>query len=669
MVAKSLRRRPSPSRMALGLLLASITLVATPAAAADRSSELAEMSLEELMNVEVTSVSKKAQSRTSTAAAITVITQEDIRRGGFTVIPEALRTVPGIEVARVDASRWAISARGNNSLFANKLLVLIDGRSVYTPTFGGTYWDAQDYPIEDVERIEVIRGPGGTVWGANAVNGVINIITKNAKDTQGALLSGYAGNYEAGVTGRYGGEVGEKTHYRAFARGFGFSDFDVDGTHDAADGWKQGHFGFRVDSEPTEEDSFRISGDYYVEDNGQGAFNPAAPPAFNSVSYKQYGGNVLMNWNRTLSDTANVSAQAYYAGEKREFLVESNRHTGDIELQTDFSPCEDFFVTAGGNYRFSTNHIGSRSAGLPLSFDPNNEDFHIADAFVQGQWDLFDGKLSLIAGTKLGYNNWTDFEYQPSGRFVVQPVEGHAIWGAVSRAVRTPSEADRAIQLALPIPPGFPPLPTNVVGNLEQRSEDLLAFELGYRFFSMEKVNADIALFWNEYEDLSSFSPVGAPPPIVLQFGNEAEQTVRGVEVEVNVLPTNWWRVRMAYTYLHTDQDLPNGAVEFTDPENSNPDHQFNIQTFFDLPMGFEFDASLYYVDGLPDVTPTGEADNVEQYVRLDLRLGYKPTDWLELALVGQNLTDRRHYENNDFTLGQSSQIPRSGYAKVTIEY
>jgi iron complex outermembrane receptor protein len=664
---KSLRSPTGRPRPAASLIVVSFALLLTSAARADRSSELADMSLEELMNVEVTSVSKKAQSKTSTAAAITVITQEDIRRGGFTVIPEALRTVPGLEVARVDASRWAISARGNNSLFANKLLVLIDGRSVYTPTFGGTYWDAQDYPIEDVERIEVIRGPGGTVWGANAVNGVINIITKNAKDTQGALVSGYAGNYEAGVTGRYGGAVGEKTHYRAFARGFGFADFPVDQTHDGADGWKQGHFGFRVDSEPTEKDTLRISGDYYLEDNGQGAFNPAAPPTFNSVAYKQYGGNVLLNWAHALSDDATVQAKAYYAGEKREFLVESNRHTGDVELQTDFSPCESFFVTAGANYRFSTNHIGGRSAGLPLSFDPNDEDFHIADVFMQGQYDLFDGKLSLIAGTKLGYNNWTDFEFQPSGRFVVQPVEGHAIWGAVSRAVRTPSEADRAIQIVLP----GTPFPTALSGNLEQRSEDLLAFELGYRFFALEKVNAEVSLFWNEYEDLSSFVGVAPPPPPVvnLEFRNEAEQTVRGVEVEVNVLPTNWWRVKMAYTYMRTDQDLPTGAVAFSNPDDSNPHHQFNVQTFFDLPMGFELDASLYYVDGLPDVVPTAEPDNVEQYVRLDMRLGYRPTDWLELALVGQNLTDRRHYENNDFTLGQSTQVPRSGYAKVTIEY
>ncbi|MBW2425776.1 MAG: TonB-dependent receptor, partial [Deltaproteobacteria bacterium] len=248
------RRRTGPAR---GRSL--LTLVLLLAAPVVHAGDLTDLSLEELMNVEVTSVSKKAQSKSDTAAAITVITAEDIRRGGFTLIPEALRTVPGLQVARVDANRWAISARGFNSLFANKLLVLIDGRSVYTPTFGGTYWDVQDYPIEDVERIEVIRGPGGTIWGANAVNGVINIITKNSKDTQGTLLSGYGGSHEYGATGRYGGAIGEDTHYRAYVRGFKVEDQDVRKDGDGTDEWNQVRGGFRADSQPTEKDSFRIS--------------------------------------------------------------------------------------------------------------------------------------------------------------------------------------------------------------------------------------------------------------------------------------------------------------------------------------------------------------------------------------------------------------------------
>ena len=650
-----------------------ISIVAVFAAnlASASAGDLTELSLEELMNVEVTSVSKKAQVKTSAASAITVITAEDIRRGGFTVIPEALRTVPGLSVGRVDANRWAISARGNAGLFANKLLVLIDGRSVYTPTFGGTYWDTQDYPIEDVERIEVIRGPGGTIWGANAVNGVINIITKNSEDTQGGLLSAYAGNREAGITGRFGGKVGDETHYRVYARGYGFSDYDIDKTYDGNDEWQQGRFGFRADSEPTENDTLRVSGDFYLESNEQGAFNPAFVPTFKHVYYKQSGGNVLLNWDRKISDDANFSVKGYYQGDAREFLIEETRHTADIELQTNFVLMENVSVTSGATYRYSTAHIGSRSAGLAISFKDNDEDFHIASAFGQLQWDLFDGKLSLIAGTKVGYNNWSDFEYQPSGRFIVTPIEGHAIWGAVSRAVRTPTQAERSLSLPLPIPPAFPPFTTVVTGNNDVRSEDLLSFEMGYRFFPFERFNFEVSVFWNEYENGSSFQPIApAPPPTVnVAFGNQLESTVRGVETEVNILPLSWWRIKMAYSYLDIDEDVPSSSFVFSKAKQDNPKHQFNVESFFELPMDFEFDVAVYYVDGLPGVVPTGETDNVEQYVRLDLRLGYKPTDWAEFSLVGQNLTDTRHYEGNDFTLGQSTQVPRSGYAKVTLTY
>ncbi len=641
---------------------------ASAAAAARNSVDLTELSLEELMNIEVTTVSKKAQSKTSTASAITVITSEDIRRGGFTVIPEALRTVPGLAVGRVDANRWSISVRGNAGLFSNKLLVLIDGRTVYTPVFGGTYWDVQDYPIEDVERIEVIRGPGGTIWGANAVNGVINIITKHSADTQGALLSGYGGSHESGVTARFGGTVGDNTQYRVYARGFRTEDFDIDQDGNGNDEWRQGRLGFRADSNLTEVDTLRVSADFYAQDNEQGAFNPAfpAPPLFLEVDYQQLGGNVLVNWDRKLGEDSSLQVKAYYSADNRQFLLEELRHTADVELQHDFVPLENVSVTWGANYRFSTSHIKQKPVGLTISFNPKNEDVHIASGFGQVQVDLLGGMLSLIAGTKLGYYSWSGFEIQPSGRFVVKPAEGHAIWGAVSRAVRTPTQAERDLSLLLPVP-----APTLISGDRGTRSEELLAFELGYRFFAFERFNAEIALFWNEYEDRTSFRlripPF--PPPTNLVFANDTELTSRGVELEINVKPAPWWRLRMAYSFLHIDEDFGGRAISLGKAKHDNPEHQFNVQSFFELPLDFEFDVSVYFVDGLPGTTPTAQPDNVEQYVRLDLRLGYKPTDWLEFSLVGQNLTDRRHYEGDDFTLGRSTQVPRSGYAKATLNF
>jgi iron complex outermembrane receptor protein len=649
-----------------------------PTIALAKSDDLTEMSLEDLMNIEVTSVSKKAQSRTETASAITVITSDDIRRGGFTHVPDALRTVPGLDIGQVDANRWSISIRGNNSLFANKLLVLIDGRTVYTPVFGGTYWDIQDYPIEDIERIEVIRGPGGTIWGANAVNGVINIITKNAKDTQGTLLSGYGGDREAGATARFGGTVGEdeKTAYRVYARGMQTSDYDIDKDKDGHDEWRQGRLGFRADATPNEEDTLRLSGDFYIEQNDQGTLDPGAapPPPFpflRPVYYKQTGGNLLANWDRKLSDTSSLQVKSYYSIDSREFLIKSVTQTADLEVQHNSVPLEHLSVTWGGNYRFTTSHFKGKPVGVPTSFDPNDEALHIVSAFGQLQYDLFDDKLALIVGTKLGYGSWDGFQYQPTGRFVVKPVEGHAFWGAVSRAVRTPTEAERDITLVLP----GTPFPTAITGDRGTRSEDLTAFELGYRFYALEKVNADVTVFWNEYDNVSSFvmrvPPV--PPPVGVYFDNTSRLSVQGVEVEVNVLPTEWWRVKMAYSYLHIDEFQKSTAISFGKQSQQNPHHQFNIESFFDLPMGFEFDVSVYYVDGLPGVAPSAiPADpnaNVEQYVRLDLRLGYKPTDWLELSVVGQNVNDNRHYESNDFTGGQSTQIPRSFYGKAVLRF
>jgi len=650
------------------LLAVSFLFVFAAPAMAEESDELAEMSLEELMNIEVTSVSKKAQSKNSAASAITVITQEDIRRGGFTQIPEALRTVPGVAVQRVDASRWAVSIRGGAGVFSNKLLVMIDGRSVYTPVFGGTYWDAQDYPIEDVERIEVIRGPGGTIWGENAVNGVINIITKSAGDTQGVLASAYGGSTEHGATARFGGsiDVGEETHYRVYGRWFGVDDYDVSQSGDGHDSYDQGRVGFRADSKLTDVDTLRISGDFYSQRNESGVLNPLGVPTFLNPDNDQKGGNALVSWDRKLGDDSSLQVKAFYSRDDRELLIKSDQDMADIELQHNFAPMDNVAITWGTNYRFMTVHFNGSSNGIPLSFDPNDEDQHIASAFGQIQADFFDDKLAVIVGTKLGYNSWEGFVYQPSGRMIYTPVEGHAIWGAVSRAERTPTEADRDIDLTIP---GLPP--QNLLGDRGTRSEELLSFELGYRFFAMERVNAEISLFWNEYESNSNFVLDPLQPPVTAYFANRNESTNRGGEVEVNVLPTDWWRVKMAYSYLHIDDDFDNGVFDLPSAKekNSNPRHQFNVQSFFELPMGIEFDVSVYYVDGLPGVTPTAQPDNVEQYVRLDLRLGYEPTDWLELSLVGQNLTDRRHYEGNDFIGGESTQVPRSGYAKATLRF
>jgi iron complex outermembrane recepter protein len=653
----------------LGLILTPNVL---PRLAHAANADLTEMSLEDLMNTEVTSVSKKAQSKNGAAAAITVITAEDLRRGGFTSVPEALRVVPGMQVARIDANRWAISARGFNSGFSNKLLVMIDGRSVYTPLFGGVYWDIQDYPLEDIERIEVIRGPGGTVWGANAVNGVINVITKSAADTQGALVSALAGNLEQGGTARYGLKLGDKTHARVYGRGFRHDDFDVDKQGDGHDSYTSGRVGFRSDSDLNEKDSLRVSAEYYKVDEDQRTASPFG--GFAASNYEAQGGNVLMRWQHHISDDSQASVQAYYDRTYRDASVEEDRHTADLEIQHDFKLADLAAVSWGGHYRFSTAHINPTAPTSP-TFDPNDEDFQLASGFVQLQFDFFDDRLSLIAGTKLGYNNWSGFEYQPSGRFIYQPTHGHALWGAISRAVRTPNELERDLTATLPVP-AAPGGVATLVGDTQTRSEDLTGFEAGYRYFAHPKLSVELSAFYFIYDDISSTAVIPPPSiPVTIGFGNNTEVDTRGVEIEVNLLPVEWWRVTMSYSLLDIDVDLDSGfgTVALTDIKNSNPRNQFVLRNLVDLPHGFEIDTSIYYTDGLSSVVPAAApgatTKNVTQYVRLDLRLGYRPTDWLEIALVGQNLTDTRHYEFNDIQGGQSTQVPRSGYAKLTFTY
>lgn len=644
--------------LALGLSL----MIASTAFGAD---DLTELSLEDLMNVEITSVSKKAQSKTEAASAISVITSEDLRRGGFTSVPEALRVVPGIQVARIDANRWAISARGLNQEFANKLLVLIDGRTVYTPLFGGVYWDAQDYPIEDIERIEVIRGPGGTVWGDNAVNGVINVITKSSADTQGVLVSGYGGPQENGATGRFGGRINDETTYRVFGKGFKYEEHDVDRYHDGKDSWNSIHAGGRLDSQLTERDQLMVSADYFMVNEDRGVLDLVGAD-FDRRNDESQGGNVLAKWTRQLGDSGAISTKAYYDRTYRDANIEEDRHTADVEFQHDVSFNEEGEVgvqlTWGLNYRFSTSHIN----GIPTqSFRDNDDDFHLGGGFLQTQLDFLDDRVSLIAGIKLGGNNWSGFEYQPSGRLVVKPAEGHTLWAAVSRAVRTPTQLDRELRAAIAIP--TPPFVVNLLGNRGQRSEDLLAIEAGYRFFDWEKATAEISVFHQRYQNLTSLQG-GAP----FTFDNQGDAQTTGGEIEINLKPFEWWHLTLGYAVLEMETDVPSNPLAGTEPSRAYPQSQVVVRSFFDLPAGFELDASLYYVDGLKGVVPARippTAQNVRQYVRLDLRIGYQPTDWLSIDLVGQNLTDRRHYEFNDVQSNQATQVPRSGYARVTLNF
>lgn len=645
------RRVERDARKGWLMLIGLLVLCALPAGA---EGNLLEMSLEDLMDVEVTSVSKKAESKQLAAAAITVLTSEDIRRGGFTSVPEALRMVPGVEVARIDASRWAISIRGFRQEFSNKLLVMIDGRSLYTPLFGGVVWAEQNFSMDDIERIEVIRGPGGTLWGANAVNGVINIITKKASDTQGVHGQLFAGTQEAGLGARVGSTIGDHTQYRFSGKAEKMQDYDIDDEDNADDEWGQLRLGTRSDTKVGDAGNLTVLADYFDLDLEHGIANGIG---FDRRKTRSRGGDVQAQYAHDLGARGHVEAKAYYDIVSRRMTNEEESHTLDLALQHDFEITPNLGMIWGAEYRYWTSHTGDPIG--PIGYQPNDTDFHLGDAFVQLQLDVLDDHVALIAGTKVGGNNWSGFEYQPSGRIVVKPVEGHTFWAAVSRAVRIPTFTDRDLSGNIG--------PIGLQGDHDVRSEELFSFEFGYRFYQLERFTAELSGFYSEYEDLLSLT--GAFPTYT--FENAIESKMHGGEIELAFLPIDRLRITTSYSFLVIDEKLPNPAVRFplTIRQNdSDPRHQVAIRSFLQLPKDVEFDAALYWVDGLEGVTPSLGDENVTQYFRVDLRLAWRPIEGLELSLVGQNLADGRHAEYFDVQGNQSSQVPRSGYAMVRFD-
>lgn len=617
--------RSAGSRMHphVGVVAALSTLFAAGVAQASQSATnvLKQLSVEELMNIEVTSIARTPQKLAQAPSAIQVLSAEEIHRAGATSLAEALRLAPNLQVAQANSSQWAISARGFNNILANKLLVMIDGRSVYTPLYGGVFWDVQDMMLDDVERIEVVSGPGATQWGANAVNGVINVMTRNAAQTQGLLLEAAAGNELRSLGSlRYGGELNPDLHYRVYAKGFE-RDASVNvGGGSAHDDWHMGQGGFRLDWQPGE-DLLTVQADLY-----QGRPNPDGTTAVN-VS----GGNLLGRWQRTLSASADLQLQLYYDHTRRDFdqgLAE-DLDTWDLDWQHRFAIGSRQNLTWGLNLRRQEHAVDN----LPLfAFLPARKQLTSYGVFVQDQIALLD-RLQLTLGTKIGYNNYTDYEYQPSVRLAWTPDERNTLWAAISRAVRTPSRIDRDFYLYL-----TPTLPLVAGGDFQ--SETLLAYELGWRVQPHEDLSLSLSGFYNDYDELRSAEP--GPPPfgIPLTFGNGVQGSSYGLELAAIYQASDRWRLRGGYTFMKKDLQLKPGSHDLNDAsvESDDPRNQLLIQSMLDLPGDLQLDAVVRYVDALPD-------PHVPAYVSLDLRLAWNPTEHLELSLVGQNLLDERHAE------------------------
>ncbi len=635
------------------------------------STDLAQLSLEQLGEVEVTTVSKEPEEVWQTPAAIYVLTQDDIRRSGATSIPEALRLVPGVEVARGDADHWAVGIRGFESGFSKSVLVLIDGRSVYTPLYAGVYWDVQNVPLQDVDRIEVIRGPGGTIWGANAVDGVINIITKNAKDTQGAYASVGGGNEDEGTGSfRYGGELGKSVNYRVYGMGFA-DDPEFHSNYNEFDAWQLGQAGFRTDWSRQNGDTFTLQGDLYNGSEGQlvnvGSYSPPGTLSLAGPVLVS-GGNFLGRWERKLKAGSDIQVQAYYERTSRlSPQLGEIRNTFDIDLlyHLKLKWNQDVLLGAGG--RWSPDTI---LQDVPtLNFAPAHETDRIFSWFVQDQIPIVPKRFSLVLGSKFEYNNYSGFDIQPTARLLWTATTRQTFWAAITRAVRTPSRLDEDLELTDSLIPGVP-LFLRVQGNSTFGSEEMVGSEAGYRTLIFGKLYTDVAVFHNHYDRLygygdNALNPPGTPPgTTILQLSpvNVLGGDTNGFEISPDWKPTSWWQLKGSYSYLHLAVHNQPGLTDplkvvFTD-NGSSPHHEIVLQSLFNLPKRFELDPTYRYVSDLP-------AQLVPAYNTVDIRLGWHATRQLEISLMGANLLEPHHPEFGGDP-GPLVDIRRSAYLKVS---
>ena len=642
------------------------------------------------MEIEVYSPSKRSEKLSETSAAITVLTQDDIARSGATSIPEALRLVPGLDVAQVDAEQWAISARGFNDIFADKLLVLQDGRSLYTPLFSGVFWNVQDTFMEDIERIEVIRGPGASLWGANAVNGVINITTKSARDTQGLLVTGGGGTIERAFGGvRYGDKLADDLYFRVYGKYFDRQDSVFPNGQEADDAWQKGQGGFRLDWDKTETSGnlLTLQGDIYRSVGNQtfNTFAPNNPPFYSQTihqdNYRTTGGNVLGRFTHVFSSPSDAAAersdlqvQFYYDRSEQDTIIfKEQRDTFDVDFQHQFAIGWWNHIVWGAGYRSSADRIGNTPT---ISFYPDHQTTELFNAFAQDEIRLLPQRLRFTLGAKLEHNDYTGYEFQPSGRLLWTPTPHQAIWGAISRAVRTPSRAEEGVVLNQAVPPAV----VSLYGNQNFEAEELLAYELGYRLEARKNVTLDLALFYNVYHDLRSqeigsspTQPLVSPPPppfppqwIPTYLGNGLAGDTYGFEVAPAWQVTDWWRLQPAYSLLKMQLHSQPGSSDTTSPafiEGSSPQQQFSLRSLMDLPHHLTFDWTLRYVDQLP-------AFNIHSYFALDLRVGWHPNPGLELALVAQNLLNAHHAEFAPTFIGtQRTEVPASVYGQLTWHF
>lgn len=636
----------------------------------------------DLFDQEIFSLSKKKENAFDSASSTYVLTSEDMRRSGATSIASALRLVPGLQVARVDGNKWAISSRGFNRQFANKLLVMIDGRTLYTPLFSGTFWDIQDYPLEDIERIEVVRGPGGTIWGANAVNGIINIITKNSTDTQGQYASAIVGTEDRFIGEvRYGGRTEKNNHYRVYAKHVDRDSLDKtnsDGSSaNANDGYINSQAGFRYDVRSIKDSTISVHGDIrrgfaknYFDFS---SLNPASY-ADGPSNKQSKGANLVFSWDKTFSRKSSTSLNAYFDYDKFDINVLSREaQTFDFDFQHFYDFSSENQLSWGLGYRLITDRIGSsplvsgQLAGTePYSYDPEKRNSNIFSAFLQEKYGLIPNTLYLTTGSKFENNDYTGFEIQPNAKLTLFPSKNQTLWASVSRAVRTPTRGEDGLTLT------FNSGSTTITqkGSTSYNSEKVIAYEMGYRIKPVRTILFDTSIFYNKYSDLRTFERVS---PTFSVVSNRAYGSSYGAEVSAKWQVNDDWLLEAGYDYLKMDLEVDRKSSSVAQStyniEGESPQNQFRLRSNYNIAKNWEFDNVVYYVDSLPNSKDTTDINGVPSYVRFDSRIGYLPFEGLELSLVGQNLTDDRHSEFNRAEFNNKVEVGRNIYFKVVWQY
>jgi len=654
---------------------------------AEEKNEALDLSVEDLLNVKVTSVAKKAQSLNDAPAAAFVISNEDIKRSGATNIPDALRLAPGLDVSKIDSNKWAVTSRGFNGRRANKLLVLIDGRSAYTRSFAGVYWENQDVMMEDVDRIEVIRGPGATLWGANAVNGVINIITKNSSKTQGFLVNAGGGTEEQGFGSlRYGTKFGEDTTARAYVKGFK-RDSNTHLTGDSAgDDWDKVQGGFRLDSQLNPKDALTFQGDIYQSNINQSSiYSQIAPPFFLTQNDKTRatGGNLLSRLQHTFSPTSNYQLQFYYDSYTRdESALFESRDTLDLDFQHRFNLLDRNDIVWGANYRFGHDKLLGRkiqNGTTPFNLNPVSVDDQVFSGFIQDELTLIDNKLWLTIGSKFEHNDYSGFEGQPSARVMWAPHTQHRLWAGVSRAVRTPSRAEQGLTAFTGvIPPNQTlPFPVEIItkGSPNFMSEEVISYEAGYRTSFSKSVSLDVTGFYNDYRNLRqgaqealdlSGLPFGQPVVAPLSFTNGLKAKTYGIEIASVWQMLEWWRWDLSYSWLHMKLEASDSITPVSPQQRVSLRGALSPWDDIDMDFWFRYVDTNFPVIERGRVSDSSGASSIKPYVTLDLRVAWRPHKNIELSLVGQNLLAQTHLEylNENQTL--PTTIDRGMYGKIS---